>query len=77
MRREHDKALDTTGLRVGALQMREGILCSTDEGGRLYLRAPRKADVRLAQRVVASMAGAGDSVAAQLVADLTGVREKK
>ncbi len=70
------KALDTVGLRLGQVQIRNGILCSTDARGRLYLRAPRRADVQLAQRVVATMAAAGNDVGNQLVADLTSVREK-
>ncbi len=73
---EHPDSICGCNLRVGTMQMRRGLLCSTDDGGRLYLRAPRRADVRLAQRVVATMAGATDDVSRQLAANLVGLREK-
>ncbi len=58
---------------LGQLQIRQGVLCAIDDKGRLYLRAPRRADVALAQRVVAAVTQAGDERAAALVADLKGV----
>ncbi len=73
---EHPGALCGCGLGLGELQMRGGLLCTVDERGRLYLRAPRQADRRMAQRVVATMRGATDDVSKQLVANLKGIREK-
>ncbi len=75
--RDSDEAISGDGLAVGQVQMRKGILCSVDAHGRFYLRAPRRADVALAQRVVATMAAAGDDVSSRLVADLTSVREER
>ncbi len=63
------------GIGVGQMQMRQGILCTVDTRGRLYLRAGRKADVLLARRVAAAMQGAGDDVTRQLLANITGIRE--
>ena len=64
------------GLVPGQLQMRNGLLCAVDAGGHLYLRAPRRSDVQLAQRVVATMANAESDTARHLVADLKGVGPK-
>ena len=64
------------GLRVGRLEIRQGVLCATDDKGRFYLRAPRRADVALAQRVVAAVSNAGDERLAALVEDIEGIREK-
>ncbi len=73
---EHPESICGCGLGVGTMQMRRGILCSTDARGRLYCTAPRRADVALARRVVATMAGASDDVSKQLEASLVGLREK-
>ncbi len=62
------------GLRVGDLQLRQGILCSIDDSGRLYLRAPRAADVALAQRVVASIADT--PLGETLLPEITGIGPK-
>ena len=72
---EKNDELCGCGIAVGTMQMRRGVLCSVDARGRLRIRAPRRKDVALAQRVVAAVAGAKDDVSKQLTADLTGIRE--
>ncbi len=74
---EHPGTLCCCGIRVGTLQVRRGLLCSVDERGRCYYRATRRADALLAQRVVATMAAAGDDTSQQLVADLVSLREEE
>ncbi len=74
----HDQTTEicACGLGVGEMQIRHRVLCYVDTRGRLYLTAPRGADVALAKRVVATMAGATDDTSRQLAANLVGVREK-
>ncbi len=72
---EHPDEVCGCGLRVGQLQRRRGVLCAVDERGRLYVRAPRKADVQLAQRLVAAVESAAESGPLR-IADITSVREK-
>lgn len=66
--------IDGEGLVLGQMELRHGVLCSVDERGRLYLRAPRRSDVQLAQRVVASLA---KDPLASLAADITSIRERR
>ncbi len=70
-----EETLHCDGLSVGQMEMRHGVLCSVDGLGRSYYRTPRKADVALAQRVVAAVAST-EGAAEQLVANITGLREK-
>ncbi len=70
------EALDASGIAVGALELRQGLLCTRDAKGRHYIRAPRRGDVALAQRVVAAVAAAGDERAKALVQDITGIGER-
>ena len=70
-----EEHLSAAGLLPGTLQIRQGILCSVDAHGRLYLRAPRRADVALAARVVAAVRANPDA-AESLAADITSVREQ-
>ncbi len=74
----HDQTTEICGcgLTVGAMQLRHGLLYDIDAQGRLHIRAPRRADVTMARRVVATMAGASDDVTNQLTAGLTSIREK-
>ena len=65
----------TCGIRVGALEQRNGILCSVDARERNMYRAPRGSDVALAQRIVAAVKAADDDVSHQLVQNITGIRE--
>ena len=53
---EHPEATCGCGIGPGQLQLRNGLLCAGDARGRLYVRAPRRADVALAQRVAATLA---------------------
>lgn len=69
-----DESLSCSGLVPGQLQLRRGLLCSVDEHGRSYYRAPRRADVALAKRVVAAVAN--DPKGPQLLADVTAIRER-
>ncbi len=62
-------------LAPGELSLREGCLCSVDSDGRLYVRAPRRADVALAQRLVAAVRGSAGGPA-ELPPDITAVREQ-
>lgn len=64
------------GLVPGALQNRHGILCSVDDRGHVYLRAPRAADVELAKRVVAAVASSKDDRTSILVENIVGLREE-
>jgi len=61
-------------LVVGRMEIRGGNLCSTDDKGHLYLRAPRGRDAKLAQRLVAAMEQTSDG-SSTLAADVTSVRE--
>ncbi len=73
---EHIDALCGCGLGAGEMQIRRGVLCTRDEHGRLYLRAPRKADVQLARRVVAAVSNTAD-LSGRLPANVVGLRETK
>lgn len=74
---EHQDCVCGYGIRVGTLQRRYGVLCSVDDDGRLYLRAPRRSDVALAQRVVEAVASATRAGQAPIFpADITSIREK-
>lgn len=68
------KGLNCDGIRVGALEIRQGVLYSRDGLGRSYYRAPRRADVALAQRVVAAVAASDEGPL--LATDIVGLREK-
>ncbi len=71
---EHPDAICGCNLGVGQMQIRRGVLCSVDNRGRLYLRAPRRKDVQLARRVVAAVQHSADK-ADELPADVVGIRE--
>ena len=73
---EHGIVICACGFGVGEMQLRQGILVFCDSRGRIVLRAPRRADARMAQRVVATMRGASDDVSKHLVENLTGVGPK-
>ncbi len=73
---EHPDSICGCNLSVGEMQIRRGVLCSVDDRGRLYLRAPRRADLQLARRVAAAVAGASRSTKDLLSADIVGIREK-
>ena len=72
---KHPGAICGCNLSVGELQLRRGLLVRTDSDGNVYLRAPRRADVHLAQRVVAAVAGASDDTSKYLVDNLRGLRK--
>ena len=59
-------------IRPGTLQVVNGVLCASDVHGRLYVRAPRRADVALAQRVVATLK---DHPLGEGLPELTAIRE--
>ncbi len=61
------------GIGVGTLQLRNGVLCKRDEFGRCYVGAPRRADVALAQRMVAAIRDSPEG--SLLASDVTSVRE--
>ncbi len=71
----HPDELCGCGLRPGDLELRGGCLCAVDHLGRLYVRAPRRADVALAQRLVAAVRGSAGGPA-ELPPDITAVREQ-
>jgi len=73
--RDRPNILCGCGLAEGRLTNRQGVLCRQVNGD-FYISAPRRADVALAERVVAAVAAAGDDRAAELVADLKGVGAK-
>ncbi len=58
------------------MEMRKGLLVTADERGRVFYRPSRKADVALAQRVVAAMAHSDDDISKYLVANLKGLGPK-
>ncbi len=62
------------GIRLGQMQMRQGLLCNIDDSGRSYYRAPRRADVRMAQRVVAAVESS--DLGPTLAADVIAIRER-
>lgn len=74
--KEHGPVVCGCGLRAGDVQMRNGVLCYCYEDGLFLVRAPRAADVALARRVVATMAGSTSDISKHLVANLTSLREK-
>ncbi len=72
---DHPKQICGCHLSVGEMQIRRGALCSVDERGRLYIRATRSADVRMARRVVAAIKHSAERENI-LAADIVGLREK-
>lgn len=61
------------GLRVGQLQVRQGCFVRCDAGGSIYVGTTRRADVALAQRIVAAVEASNEGPL-QLT-DVTAVRE--
>ncbi len=73
---EHPESTCGCGLRVGEMQMRGGNLCTVDDIGRLYIRAPRKSDALMARRVAATLKSADADTSKFIVENLEGLREK-
>ena len=71
---EHAPDLCSCDLRVGQLQLRQGLLCRLNDRGRLHCGAPRRGDVAMAQRILASIEDTPLGTA--LPADIIGVYEK-
>ncbi len=59
MRPEEPETVCAHGMAPGQTAIRGGNLCTLGVDGRLYIRAPRRADVHLAERLGAHMQAAG------------------
>ena len=63
------------GIGVGEVRLWKGNICCLDRDGRLNIRSPRRADVHLAQRLVAAVQQSDDTTASNVLRDVNAIRE--
>ena len=74
---KHNECICACGLSAGQMQLRGGLLVRVCLDGNIILRAPRRTDVHLAQRVVAAVEGAKeDDDPFYFPANITGIGKK-